>query len=133
MATWNMGPASITGQMRYVSDGIFDYRGVSLGDPCLNTGPNGTPVASNATCRSISTNRVPSYTVFSLNGSYRFEDVGPLSMLQVYASIDNLFDKDPPVAVGGGAFGPSNMNGGTNAVFFDTMGRAFRIGVRSTF
>jgi iron complex outermembrane receptor protein len=127
MATWNLGPASLTGQVRYVSDGVMDYRGVALGDPCL------AGAASNATCRSVSTNRVPSYTVFSLNGSYRFEGVGPLSTLQVYASVDNLFDKDPPVAVGGGAFGPSNVNGGTNAVFFDTMGRAFRIGVRSTF
>jgi iron complex outermembrane recepter protein len=127
MATWNLGPASVTGQVRYVSDGVMDYRGVELGDPCL------AGAASNATCRSVSTNRVPSYTVFSLNGSYRFEDVGPLSTLQIYASVDNLFDKDPPVAVGGGAFGPSNTNGGTNAVFFDTMGRAFRLGIRSTF
>jgi iron complex outermembrane recepter protein len=83
--------------------------------------------------RTVSTNRVPSYQVFSLNGSYSFEDVGPLSGLQVFAAVDNLFDKEPPVAPGGGPFGPSNANGGTNAVFFDTLGRAFRLGVRTTF
>ena len=81
----------------------------------------------------VSDNRVPSYTVFGLSGSYRFENLGPLSSLQMFAAVDNVFDKDPPVAVGGGAFGPSNTNGGTNAVFFDTLGRAFRLGVRSTF
>jgi outer membrane receptor protein involved in Fe transport len=50
---------------------------------------------------------------------------------QVFAAIDNLFDKDPPIAAGSGFGG--NTNGGTNAVFFDTLGRAFRVGVRMDF
>jgi outer membrane receptor protein involved in Fe transport len=99
----------------------MDYLGVEPGNP--------VPVGF----RTVSDNRVPSYLVFGLNGSYRFEDVGPLKSLQVFASVDNLFDKDPPLAVGGGFFGASNNNGGTNPVFFDTLGRAFRIGVRTTF
>jgi outer membrane receptor protein involved in Fe transport len=47
--------------------------------------------------------------------------------------VDNLFDKDPPAALGASAFGAANNNGGTNAVFYDTMGRYFRVGLRATF
>jgi iron complex outermembrane receptor protein len=119
-ATYNRGPASVTGLVRYISDGIMDYMGVTSG-----TVPPGF--------RLMSTNEVPSYTVFSLSGSYKFEEIGPLSSVQLFAAIDNVFDKDPPVAPGGGGFGPSNVNGGTNAVFFDTLGRSFRLGVRTRF
>jgi len=76
---------------------------------------------------------VPSYAVFSLSGSYMFSDMGPLKSLQIFGVINNLFDKTPPIAVGGGAFGPGNTNGGTNAVFFDTLCRSYRLGLRTTF
>jgi iron complex outermembrane recepter protein len=124
-ATYNHGPFSLTGNMRYVSDGVMDYLGIEPGDPRFSAPPVGF--------RTVSENRVPSYTVFGLSGSYSFENLGPVSSLQVFAALDNVFDKDPPTAVGGGAFGPSNTNGGTNAVFFDTLGRAVRVGVRTTF
>jgi len=35
--------------------------------------------------------------------------------------------------VGITAFGLANNNGGTNATFFDTLGRMYRVGVRMTF
>jgi len=124
-ATWNRGPLSFTGQMQYVSGGIMDYNGITPGDPRFSSPPPGT--------RTVNTNRVPSYQVFTLSGSYRFDGVGPLSSLQLFATVDNLFDKEPPVAPGGGAFGPSNDNGGTNAVFFDTLGRSYRVGLRTRF
>jgi hypothetical protein len=122
-ATYNRGPLSLTGQGRYISDGIMDYNGLP---------PGVTPVP-NSGQRNLSVNRVPSYAVFALSGSYMFEDVGALKSLQVFALVDNLFDKEPPVAVGGGAFGPSNGFGGTNPVFFDTQGRTYRLGIRTTF
>jgi outer membrane receptor protein involved in Fe transport len=56
-----------------------------------------------------------------------------LKVLQVFAAVDNVFDKSPPIAVGGGPFGPSNGFGGSNPVFFDTLGRTYRVGVRTTF
>jgi hypothetical protein len=120
-ATYNQGPVSVTSQMRYVSDGIMDYLGVLPGE----TVPTGG--------RTLSTTRVPSYQIFTLSGSYSFENVGPMKSLQVYGVIDNLFDKEPPIAVGGGAFGPSNTYGGTNPIFFDTLGRQFKIGLRTSF
>lgn len=124
-ATFNRGPLSVTGNVRYVSDGVMDYFGITPDDPDYASPPPGF--------RTLSANRVPSYAVVGLSGSYRFDDVGPIASLQLFASIDNVFDKEPPIAVGGGAFGPSNANGGTNAVFFDTLGRAFRVGIRTRF
>jgi len=118
--TYNQGPFSVTGNARYVSSGVMDYLGTTSAttDPTLHT---------------LSDNHVPSYAVFGLTSSYTFENVGPLKTMQVWAAVDNVFDKEPPVAVGGGAFGASNANGGTNAIFFDTLGRTFKLGLRTSF
>jgi hypothetical protein len=48
--------------------------------------------------------------------------------VEVFGSIENLFDTDPPVAPGGGGLGGSNYP--TNPVFFDTFGARFRTGIR---
>ena len=121
-ATWNRGPLSLTGQVRYISDGKFNYRGVSPGDAGF---PNSPPIGGT----SLSENHVPSYAVSTLSGSYMFEDFLGATSLQVFATVSNLFDRDPPIAPGNMA----NANGGTNAVFFDTQGRSYRFGIRMTF
>ena len=77
----------------------------------------------------MNVNRVPSYQVFALAGSYKFESVGPMKDLQVYGVVNNLFDRNPPIAPGNA----NNINGGTNAIYFDTLGRAFQSGVRTDF
>ncbi len=120
-ASYLRGPLSVTGTMRYVSDGIMDYLAALPGE----TVPTGGRV--------VSQNRVPSYQVYGLSGSYEFSDVGPMPSVTLYGAVNNLFDKDPPIAVGGGAFGAVNNNGGTNAIFFDTLGRSFKIGLRAEF
>ena len=51
--------------------------------------------------------------------------------IEVFGAIDNLFDKKPPVAPGGGGLGGSNYP--TNPVYFDTFGARFRTGVRVKF
>jgi outer membrane receptor protein involved in Fe transport len=48
-----------------------------------------------------------------------------LGHAQVFADIQNLFDRDPPL-IGTGI-------GGTNPTLFDTLGRRYRIGVRTRF
>jgi outer membrane receptor protein involved in Fe transport len=48
-----------------------------------------------------------------------------LQSFQVWASINNLTDRDPPFANGG--------VGGANAIFFDSLGRTYRAGVRMQF
>jgi iron complex outermembrane recepter protein len=131
-ATWTRGPLSVTGQVRYVADGIMDFNGITPNDPrfaAIAAGTATVPLGQ----RTISDNFVESYEVFALSGSYRWEGFGPLESVQIFGLVDNLFDKEPPIAPGGGAFGPANANGGTNPIFFDTQGRTFRLGVRTTF
>lgn len=120
-ATYVSGAFSLTGQVRYVSAGVQDYLGC-VGS-CI-------PPAGGA---SLSDNHVPSYQVFGLNTSYTFDNVGYAKTLQLWGAIDNLTDKDPPFASGTGGFGTTNGNGGTNPVFYDTIGRYFRVGLRATF
>jgi hypothetical protein len=121
--TYIRGAATVTGQMRYVSDGIMNWRGVTPNDPGYPTVP-----AGGAT---LDRNKVASYAIFALSGSYTFEDLGAFNSLQLFGVVNNLFDKDPPIATGTG-FGGA-QNGGTNAVFYDTMGRSFRLGARINF
>jgi outer membrane receptor protein involved in Fe transport len=109
------GPFVLTAQMRYVSESqiypVDERRGPQ------DEGYN--PDAAN----SIDNNRVPSYNVWGLNGSYDIQMAN--NTLQVFGSINNVFDKEPPV-IGNGA-------GGTNPIFYDTVGRTYRVGVRVAF
>ena len=120
-ATYNTGPLAVTGQMRYISDGVFNIRAVTPNDP-------GYP-AFIVGGTSLSSNHVPSYQVFTLSGNYTFEHLFGTNTVQLFGVVSNLLNRDPPIAVGNGA----NGNGGTNPIFFDTMGRSYRVGVRATF
>ncbi len=73
---------------------------------------------------SVDDNRVDPYLNFSLNGSYRL-GVPNIEQFELFASINNLFDKSPPFT-GGGISGAS-------AQYHDTLGRAYRLGVRIRF
>jgi outer membrane receptor protein involved in Fe transport len=64
-------------------------------------------------------NFVKPYALFALNASYDLR-IATMKQFQVFGSINNLFDKDPPWA-----------GGFTGA--YDTMGRAYRMGVRMKF
>jgi hypothetical protein len=48
----------------------------------------------------MSSNYVPSYFLFNLNGTYSFKD-GPANGLQLFIQINNVFNKQPPSGVGG--------------------------------
>lgn len=120
-ATYTHGPLNITGQVRYVSSGEMNYYGITPSDSGYAT--------ATAPLVTMDDNSVDSYSVFALSGSYDI-DAGGFNT-QIFLAIDNLFDKDPPVAPGTGFGG--NANGGTNPVFFDAVGRAARVGLRMTF
>lgn len=83
--------------------------------------------ASNTTLNSINDNTVAGRVYVTWSGSY---DLGARQSadksLQLFWAVNNLFDKDPPVAPGGNVFP-------TNPVFFDTLGRRVRVGVRLRF
>jgi iron complex outermembrane recepter protein len=111
--TFARGPFSVTMQARYVSDGVKDAGRIGPDDPAFN------PDLAN----SIDDNHVPSYVVWGLNTSYDFNVLG--IQAQLFGSVQNLFDKEPPL-IGLGI-------GGTNPVLFDTVGRRYRIGLRTQF
>lgn len=136
MVTWNYGSWSFTPNMQFVSHGIMDYLGVTPADGKAYTELlNGTlpyPYSSYG-LHAMPYNYVPSYFLFGLNGSYQFQNFGPFRGLQLFAQINNLLNKTPPFAAGAGFFGPGNATGGTNPIFFDTMGLAYRVGFRVKF
>jgi outer membrane receptor protein involved in Fe transport len=73
---------------------------------------------------SIDNNSVKPYFNWSLNSSYNLK-VADMKQFQIFGSVNNLFNKSPPFT-GGGISGAS-------AQFHDTMGRAYRMGVRLKF
>ena len=48
--------------------------------------------------------------------------------VEIFGSIDNIFDRKPPISPGGGGGGGSNYP--TNPVYFDTFGSKWRAGLR---
>ncbi|HEX3835685.1 MAG TPA: TonB-dependent receptor, partial [Steroidobacteraceae bacterium] len=133
--TWSQGPISITPNMSFVGHGTMDYLGVTPSQGALYTETvNGTLPAALAAYgfHPMPYNYVPSYFLFGLNTTYSFEAPG-LKGLQVFAQVNNLLNKTPPFTGGSGAFGPSNTYGGTNPIFFDVLGLAYRVGFRLSF
>lgn len=110
MISLDKDPFGVTLQGRYIAPGKFGAIFVGPGDLGYD------PKAAN----SISNNRVAGR--FYLNLSAHVDiDVGAGRKLQFFSTINNLLDKDPPVAPG------SHV---TNPVLFDVVGRAYKVGVR---
>ena len=136
MTTWTQGGLSITPMMNFVSHGVMDYLGVTpASGPIFQevlTG-NGLPRSLRFYgYHPMQRNYVPSYFLTNLNATYSFRE-GAASGLSLYVQVNNVFNKRPPVTGGATAFGSGNNNGGTNPVFFDTLGLAYRVGFRYTF
>ena len=66
----------------------------------------------------INDNSVESATYLNLTGAYDISNT-----LRVFAVIDNVFDKDPPIA-------PSVFGYPAQPAFYDMIGRTFRIGLK---
>jgi hypothetical protein len=86
--------------------------------------PPGDP--SNTQLFSMTTNSVDDRYYLGWSGSYSFPQIAGDNGLQVFWAIQNLLDEEPPVAPGGNVYP-------TNPVFFDTIGRRYRVGVRFGF
>jgi outer membrane receptor protein involved in Fe transport len=103
MTTYDLGPFSATGTVRYIGGGNFN-----------NTwGP-----------AQIADNHVKSATYFDLSMSYNLVSRGSKSV-QLYGIVQNMFNKAPSVV-------PTQVSQ-TNPVIFDVLGRQYRAGVRFTF
>lgn len=72
----------------------------------------------------IDDNRIKGAAYVDLAGVYRFQ-TGATKQLELFAKVENLFDKDPPVVA---AIGAASLQ--TNPVLYDVVGRAYRVGVR---
>lgn len=117
--SWLNGPASVTLSARYVGSGKIDV------DSAWGPGEEYYQNAAGQYLEaSIDNNNVPSYLNWALNGSYNL-DVPGTKQFQLWGQINNLFDKEPLFSGG--------YVGGTNPMFYDTLGRSFKIGVRTRF
>lgn len=121
--TYDNGPFSGSISTKWIPQGIYDIRRVGPDSPLYNptTNPN-----------SINDNTVGSRLYVGLAASYKFLRDGDHSM-EAFATIDNLFDRDPPPSpgeLGGTNAAVSGVGSPTNPVYYDQIGRTFRVGLR---
>lgn len=102
--TYSNGGFSGTVQTNFISAGKIDN--------LYNTTPATT----------ANRNRVPAYAYVNLFLAQKVAD-----RFELFASVRNLLDKDPP------AVPNPQFYSGTNGIYYDTIGRYFTAGVRATF
>ena len=105
---WSFRNLSFGVHGHYIPKGKFD---------ALLVGPE-DPGYSVTSASSVSSNRVDARFYVDINGSVKLLN----GKVELFGEINNLLDKDPPLAF--------SAQGGTNHVFFDTIGRYFKGGVR---
>lgn len=133
MLTYSLANFSTTLTMRYVPSGSLNATWIGPDDPryagliAASTSNATTAVPLNT----VNDNTVKSRTYMGLAATYRIPFGSSDGSWEVFGVINNLLDKDPPVAPGGNT-GPGT-NYPTNPVYFDTLGAQFRMGVRVTF
>lgn len=74
----------------------------------------------------INDNSIPAYAYLSLSGQYNVKVGG--KDLQLFGTINNLLDTDPPM-IPSGVVGFANETS-TNPAFYDVIGRTFTLGIR---
>lgn len=109
-AGYSNGPFTGTLTTRYIRKGKFNAQ---------NYEPGESPPVPGAS--SINDNTIGSVVYFNLNGSF---DVGGENT-QMFFQVNNLLDRKPPLA--------PQLQYPTNPVFFDLIGRTYRMGVRIRF
>ena len=113
-ATYSTDRFAATLQTHFIAAGYHDVTRIGPDDPRYD------PYLPNSTNR----NRLPSRTYFNLTASYDIIADGKRK-LQIFGAINNLLDKGPP---------PIHSNNyGTNTLYFDPIGRTFRVAVRFSY
>ena len=109
--TYSYKKARVLLQSRFLSDAKID--------PTL-IGPDDKDYKP-SNPQSININKIKARAYFNLSATY---DLNPWGRkVQLYGRIDNLLDKDPPWQISGP---------GVNGMFYDSIGRQYRVGVRFT-
>jgi outer membrane receptor protein involved in Fe transport len=109
---YSRGPAHVGLQVRYIGAGVF-----------------GTILHEGTGANSVNDNHVPAFVYLNPSASYRFGLPRGRSV-ELFGSINNLLDKDPPMIPSGAAGGINESS--TNGQFYDVVGRFFRFGARFT-
>ena len=119
------------GLPKWTGDAFLDYdRGpVHLGLQARFIGPGvfGTILHEGTGANSVNRNSVPAFLYLNPSASYRFRLSGDRSV-ELFAAVNNLLDKDPPMIPSGAAGGINESS--TNGQFYDVVGRFFRFGAR---
>lgn len=110
--TWRGDRFSAQAQVRYIPSGLFQV---------TNIGPHQAGY-SPLLPSSVDDNLVEAVTYVNLNAQYKLVNDGD-RQVELFASVSNLFDKDPPNNIPS-SFGP------TNNVLYDVVGRTIKGGVR---
>jgi iron complex outermembrane recepter protein len=110
--SYGAGPLNLSVSARHIGNGV--------GNASFNQPLRRPDVADNT---------VGSVTYFNLEGGYSWELEG--GKLELYADVQNLLDKDPPMTpvLFDSSLGQTG-NGGTNTGLYDLLGRRFTVGVR---
>ena len=114
--TWARDKFMSTFETRYVSSG-------KLNAVWTESLPGSS---SNTTINTVTDNSVDDAYYVAWSGSWDFTKSAEGKGTQLFWSINNLFDEDPPIAPGGNVYP-------TNPVFFDTLGMRYRVGFRLAF
>lgn len=110
---YSIGDWTFTQQHRYVPKGILDPTKIAPGDAGYDVNnPN-----------SANLNYVDSRYYLNLGAKVKIADTRFGGGFEVYANVNNVFDKDQPHTL--------RLIG--NALHFDSVGRAYKVGVRATF
>ena len=134
MLSYSLERFTTTLNVRYIPSGMLNATRIGPDDPryagLLATAGSSDLVQTGLFTQTISDNRVKGATYFGLTASYKvpFGDDGSW---EIFGVINNLLDKDPPIAPGGGGGGGSDYP--ANPVYFDTLGSQFRAGIRVNF
>ena len=114
--TYTNGPLTIGGTGRFISDQIISSTQYAPCQGAAYTAALAVPGETNTT----TLNCIGSYAVFGLNAAYNIDYRG--GRIQLYTTIDNIFDRPPPFDTAGFASGVGPQ--------YDLLGRNFHFGVR---
>jgi outer membrane receptor protein involved in Fe transport len=119
--TYTNGPLTGVVQLRAIGSGKYGVVDSNTSLPLIGPGQAGYTTTY---AGSVSNNSVASATYVNMTLSYSL----PLweQAIQVFGTLSNVFNRDPPVAPGGNGYP-------TNPVYFDTYGRTWKVGIRARF
>ncbi|WP_294291765.1 TonB-dependent receptor [uncultured Sphingomonas sp.] len=107
---WTTGPLALNAHGKYIPKGVFDTTLV---------GPEDAGYAATLS-NSVNSNRVNGRFYLDLGATMKVND-----RFEMFGVVNNVLDKDPPLA--------ASAQGGTNQVYFDPIGRFFKVGARVKF